>query len=237
MPDHLIRATTAHPLPTDDARDCNHPYPVHNGLLRLFILVRHAESTANLAGVVSSDPQHPVALTPEGRRQARRLAAQLSNIEIDIAVGTRFLRTQQTLDIALRGRSIPLLIEPGFDEVRAGDCDGAAMSTYWSWKERHDPSERFPRGESINEALLRHAAALRRLLARPETIVLLVIHEFGLRHIAAAAASSLFPHPAPDNAAPYLFGELALRRASDRLEGLAHSVSAEHRSWSAGLSS
>ena len=98
------------------------------------------------------------------------------------------------------------------------------MSTYWSWKERHDPSECFPRGESINQALLRYAGALRRLVARPETVVLLVMHEFGLRHIAAAAGElSLFPHPAPHNAAPYLFGEPALRRASDRLEALVHS--------------
>ena len=205
---------------------------------RLFIFVRHAESAANLAGVVSSDPEHPVALTPRGRRQARQLGAQLANLEIDLAVGTRLLRTQQTLEVALRGRSIPLLIEPGFDEVRAGDCEGAAMSTYWSWKERHDPSERFPRGESINEALLRYAEALRRLVARPETVVLLVVHEFGLHHItAAAAASSLFPHPAPHNAVPYLFGELALRRASDRLEALAHSDPAERQPRLAGLSS
>ena len=199
-----------------------------SGLPRLFVFVRHAESTANLAGVVNSDPEHPIALTPRGRQQARQLGAQLANLEIDLAVGTRFLRTQQTLELALRGRSVPLLIEPGFDEVRAGDCEGGAMSTYWSWKERHDPSEPFPRGESVNRALLRYAGALRRLVARPETVVLLVMHEFGLRHIAAAAgALSLFPHPAPDNAAPYLFGELALRRASDRLEAPARRAPAE----------
>ena len=199
-----------------------------SGLPRLFVFVRHAESTANLAGVVNSDPEHPIALTPRGRQQARQLGAQLANLEIDLAVGTRFLRTQQTLELALRGRSVPLLIEPGFDEVRAGDCEGAAMSTYWSWKERHDPSERFPRGESINQALLRYAGALQRLVARPETVVLLVVHEFGLRHIAAAAgALSLFPHAAPDNAAPYLFGEPALRRASDRLEAPARRAPAE----------
>ncbi|MBV9945039.1 MAG: histidine phosphatase family protein, partial [Solirubrobacterales bacterium] len=109
---------------------------------------------------------------------------------------------------------------------------------YWSWKERHDPSERFPRGESINQALLRYAEALQRLVARPETVVLLVIHEFGLRHIAGAAgALSLFPRPAPHNAAPYLFGELALRRASDRLEALVHSDRAERLPRMAGLSS
>ena len=208
------------------------------GAPRLFIFVRHAESTANLAGVVSSDPEHPVALTPQGRRQARQLGAQLANLEIDLAVATRFLRTQQTLEIALRGRSIPLHIEPSFDEIRAGDCEGAAMSTYWSWKERHDPSERFPRGESINAALLRYAEALRRLVARPETVVLLVIHEFGLHHIAAAAApSSLLSQPAPHNATPYLFGEPALRRASDRLEAMARANPAEGLVRMAGLSS
>jgi broad specificity phosphatase PhoE len=75
---------------------------------------------------LSGDPSRPVALTPWAREQARALAVQLANLPIDLAVGTRFLRTQQTIDIALHGRQVPVLIEPGFDEIQAG-----RISRFW----------------------------------------------------------------------------------------------------------
>ena len=58
-------------------------------VLRLFVFARHAESTANAAHVVSSDPARPVALTARGRVQARALGAQLANVPVDLAVGDR----------------------------------------------------------------------------------------------------------------------------------------------------
>src|SRR5580704_2833539 len=92
---------------------------------RLFVFARHAESTANTTHALSSDPARPVALTERGRAQARALGEQLANVHIDLAVGTRFQRTQETIGIALQGRRVPVLIEPGFDELRADDLDGA----------------------------------------------------------------------------------------------------------------
>jgi hypothetical protein len=41
----------------------------------------------------------------------------------------------------------------------------------------------------VDEALLRYANALRRLLSRTEAVTLLVVHEFA-RHIAGAAAAA-----------------------------------------------
>ena len=108
-------------------------------VFRLFVFARHAESAANAAHVLSSDPSRPVALTARGRVQARVLGAQLANMPVDLAVGTRFLRTRQTIDIALHGRQIPVLIEPGFDELQAGDLDGALIKAYRSWKHLHAP--------------------------------------------------------------------------------------------------
>ena len=101
---------------------------------RLFVFARHAESSANIAGVVSSIPSRSVGLTARGQAQARQLGAQLANIEIDLAVCTRFLRTQQTAELALQARRVPLLIDAGFDEVRADDFDGQPIETYWSWE-------------------------------------------------------------------------------------------------------
>ena len=90
----------------------------------MFVLVRHAESTANVGHLVDSEPSHLVALTARGREQALQLGRQIANWRLDLAVAKRFLRTRETLGLALRGREVPTLIEPDLDEIRAGDFDG-----------------------------------------------------------------------------------------------------------------
>jgi broad specificity phosphatase PhoE len=138
---------------------------------RLFVFARHAESVANAANMLNTNPCQPAALTARGRTQARALGAQLASLHVDLAVGTRLLRTQQTIDIALDGRQVPTLIEPGFDEIRAGDLEGAPIEAYRSWQDQHTPGDRLPHGESIEDALRRYAGALRHLLDRTETHV------------------------------------------------------------------
>lgn len=161
--------------------------------LRLFVFARHAESAANAADVLSTSPSRPVPLTARGRVQARALGAQLAHLHVDLAVGTRLLRTRQTIDLVLHGRPVPTVIEPGFDEIRAGDLDGAGIEAYRSWRDRHSAGDRLPHGESIDDAL-------RRLLARKEKVTLVVIHEIALRYISAAAATG--PAPLNDTVVP-----------------------------------
>ncbi len=187
--------------------------------LRLFVFARHAESTANAADVLSTSPSRRVALTALGRAQARALGAQLAGLHVDLAVGTRLLRTQETIGIALQGRPVPTLIEPGFDEIRAGDLDGARIDAYRSWRDRHTAGDRLPHGESTDDALRRYAAALRRLLGRKEEVTLVVIHEIALRYIAGAAATGPAPRgdTAVPNAVPYLFDAPAVCRAAASL--------------------
>jgi broad specificity phosphatase PhoE len=189
----------------------------------LFVFARHAESTANTAHVLSSDPARPVALTERGRAQARALGAQLANVRIDLAVSTRFLRTRETIGIALHGRGVPVLIEPGFDELQVGDLDGAPMEAYRSWRHQHALGDRLPHGESPEDAFRRYANALRRLLARTETVTLVVLHEFALRNIALAVAADGSPLPAGavGNAVPFLFDEHAAGRAAASLDVMA----------------
>jgi broad specificity phosphatase PhoE len=190
--------------------------------LRLFVFARHAESAANAANVLNSDPSQPVALTARGRTQARALGAQLANLRIDLAVATRLLRTQQTVELALDGRPVPMLIDPDFDEIQAGDLEGVRIEAYRGWREQHARGDRMPHGESVEDALRRYAAAVARLLARTETVTLVVIHELALRYITAAAATGSPPlnGTALPNAVPYLFGEPALRRAAASLAAL-----------------
>jgi broad specificity phosphatase PhoE len=191
--------------------------------MRVFIFARHAESAANVAHVLSSDPSHSAPLTAHGRAEARELGAMLANLKIDLAVTSRFLRTRQTVDVALHGRDVPVLVEPDLDEVRAGSLDGTPIETYRAWKEDHAPSERFPEGESLNDAVRRFADALRHLLRRKEAATLIVAHELVLRYLVTAAAEPASPptDASIPNAAPYLFDERALQRAVERLDALA----------------
>ncbi len=184
--------------------------------LRLFVFARHAESAANAALVLSTDPGRPAALTERGRAQAREFGAQLAGLTIDIAVCSRLARTKETIDIALESRAVPVLIDPGFDELRAGDLDGEPIQEYWDWMRQHSADDRLPQGESVDDALRRYAGALRRLLARTELITLVVTHELALRHIARAANPGSPPSgdAALGNAVPYLFDNDALRHAA-----------------------
>jgi broad specificity phosphatase PhoE len=169
----------------------------------------------------------PLSGAHRGKRGSPTITADLR--EGSLAVGTRLLRTQQTIDIALDGRQVPTLIEPGFDEIRAGDLEGAPIEAYRSWQDQHTPGDRLPHGESVEDALRRYAGALRRLLDRTETITLVVIHDLALRYIATAAATSSAPSngTAFPNAAPYLFDEPAARRAAASLAALTSSAQSQ----------
>jgi broad specificity phosphatase PhoE len=188
--------------------------------VRPFIFVRHGESAANVARRVSSDPAHGAGLTPRGEAQARRLSAQIANLEIELAVCTRFLRTRQTVDLALRGRTVPLIVEPNLDEVNSGAFDGAPIRAYWAWRDQHPSSARFPGGECLDEAVQRYADGLQRVLAREAAVTLIVAHEHAIRHIVEAAGSASGAGRAMANALPYLFDENAVRRATQCLHAL-----------------
>jgi broad specificity phosphatase PhoE len=186
---------------------------------RLFVFARHAESAANVEHVLSSDPARPVALTSHGREQARQLGLQIANLDIGLAIATSFRRTQETAELALQGRGIPLLLEPDFDDVRAGLFDSAPIETYWAWREQHTQADRLPLGESLDETLARYAEALERLLERTEPVTLVIAHELLLHSLGEVE----FEIP---NAAPHLLSEDAVRRAAARLAALTSAVAA-----------
>ena len=92
------------------------------------------------------------------------------------------------------------------------------------WKRAHRRDERFPGGESLDDAARRYATAFRRLADRPERALLVVCHEIPVRYALNAAAGSddldAPAHTIP-NATPYLFDEAALARAAVRITALA----------------
>jgi broad specificity phosphatase PhoE len=188
--------------------------------VRLFILTRHAHSTLNLEGRVNGDPSIDVPLTDEGRAQAKRLGEQLANLPLELCVHTRFRRTRDTAEQTLHGRDVPLVEEPLLDDIDVGELEGETIAAYRAWKADHDRADRFPGGESLDEAARRYHLAFRTLLERPEQAVLVVCHEIPIRYALNAASGSDEldgPVHAIPNATPYLFDEDALARAARRL--------------------
>jgi broad specificity phosphatase PhoE len=191
--------------------------------VRLFALARHGQSLLNVERRVNGDPARDVPLTPEGEEEARRLGHQLENVPLELCVHTRFPRTLRTAELALDGHPVPLLEEPLLDDIRIGELEGRTIDDYRAWKAAHTRRDRFPGGESLDEAAARYAEAFRRLLERREQVVLVVCHEIPVRYALNAARGSDDldgPEHAVANAAPYLFDEASLERAATGIERL-----------------
>jgi broad specificity phosphatase PhoE len=192
--------------------------------MRLFLLARHAQSTLNVSQRINGDPAVDVELSEAGRAEAARLAGQLTGLPLDVCIHTRFGRTRSTAELALAGRDVPFVEEPLLDDIDVGDLEGRTIAEYRAWKKAHTRSDRFPGGESLDEAARRYAEGYDRLVARPEQTILVVCHEIPVRYaVNAAGGSDDLDAPAHDiaNATPYLFSEESLSIAAARVAELA----------------
>jgi len=196
--------------------------------MRLFVLGRHAESVLNHENRINGDPTVPAPLTERGREEAALLGLQVRSIPLDGCLHTRFGRTLETARIAIEGRDVPLAEEELFDDVRVGELEGWTLEDYRAWKREHVRADRFPGGESLDEAARRYAEGFRRLLGGPYRYVLVICHEIPIRYALNAAGGSDnldAPVHAIPNAAPFLFDENALAAATAGIERLATGAS------------
>jgi broad specificity phosphatase PhoE len=186
--------------------------------VRLLLLARHGQSLFNVTGVVNGDPGLDRGLSEAGRAAAESLGLQLAGIPIDLCLTSRFPRAKETARLALGTTrpEVPHVVDPGLDDIAIGDLEGDTLEEYRAWKHSHTRGDRFPGGESLDDAALRYADAFERVAARREETILCVCHEIPVRYAVNAAAGS----PDPDtpfhdvaNATPYLFDESALLRA------------------------
>jgi broad specificity phosphatase PhoE len=195
--------------------------------MRLFVLSRHAESTLNYESRINGDPTVPAPLTERGRDQARQLGLQLRALPLDGCVHTRFGRTIETAQIATEGRGLPLVEHADFDDVKIGELEGQTIEDYRAWKHLHTRADRFPGGESLDEAAARYARAYRGLLEQPFRCVLVVCHEIPIRYALNAIGGSddldAPVHTIP-NAAPFLFNDDALAEAAGRIDELSRAT-------------
>jgi broad specificity phosphatase PhoE len=185
------------------------------------LLARHGESQFSARERANGDPAVAGGLTERGRRQARRLGAELSGEPLDLCVVTEFQRATETADLALHGRDVPRLVVPELNEIAVGAFEGGAIAAYQEWAWTTGPLDECPGGgESRAAAATRIARGYRTVLARPERAILVVAHGVVLRYVLDAAEGR---DPGPrlarvDEARPYRFTAEELERAVEVLE-------------------
>jgi len=155
--------------------------------LRTLLLARHAQAHTNVEDAISSIPPG-AGLTPQGVEEAIALSRALAGRRIDLGVATRLARTQETLEVALEGSGVPLVVLPKLDEIRFGAFEGGPLEAYREWAWSNPPDAPCPGGgESRGEAAARYADGLDALLARPEEVVLAVSHSLAVRYVLDAS--------------------------------------------------
>jgi broad specificity phosphatase PhoE len=130
-----------------------------------------------------------------GGQEAAALGARLDGQRIDLGVASELRRTQETLELALDGRTVPILVLPEWNEIDFGSYEGGPLAAYreWAWSTPADvdcPGG----GESRTAIATRVVEALRWLLDRPEDTILAVGHALPIRYVLDGSAGR--PPPA-----------------------------------------
>lgn len=161
------------------------------------ILVRHGQTTSNLGGLLDTDSPGAL-LTALGQRQAAALPRALDGQPVDALVASTLVRTQQTAAPLAAGLRLPVHVDEGIREVRAGALemrrDPDSVRTYLHTVLRWGSGEldlRMPGAETGAEVLGRYDEVVARLAADGAGTAVLVSHGAVIRFWAAVRARNL----------------------------------------------
>jgi len=151
------------------------------------LLVRHGETDWNAAGRLQGHTDRP--LSDSGREQARRLADELAEEQLDGIYSSDLARARETAEIVGERLRLPVALDPDLREKDWGTWEGLT------------PAERLEVelvGESTEQHEKRMLAALGRIAAKhPGGRVLVVTHGGSMRRVQTEALG--FAMPVVDN--------------------------------------
>lgn len=125
------------------------------------ILIRHARSTANVAGVLAGRAEG-VHLDEMGMKQAEEVPSRLRGVEVDSVVGSPLTRCRETAEPLVFERKIAYHVDERLNEVDYGDWSGGRLEELskdplWDEIQRRPSSVTFPNGESMTSLFTRAA--------------------------------------------------------------------------------
>jgi len=161
------------------------------------VLIRHAHSTANAAGVLSG--QLPdVHLSKSGQEQADRLAERLGKLTIAQVQVSPMDRCLETLApwLAKYGKSVNVITEPNLVEVDYGKWSGKKLATLaraklWRKVQGQPSAVTFPEGESLAQMQVRAMKTVHDFFETDLELTIMVSHGDVIK---AIVASSLGMH-------------------------------------------
>lgn len=148
------------------------------------LLVRHGETDWNADGRLQGQTDRP--LSDYGRRQARELAEQLADEELDAIYASDLARARETAEIVGERLGLPVALEPDLREKDWGTWEGLTSV------ERDHVEFVGESTEAHQERILR---ALRRISERHpgDARVLVVTHGGSMRRVQTAALGLALP--------------------------------------------
>lgn len=152
------------------------------------LLIRHAQTPANVAGTLDTAAPGP-GLTELGRRQAEALPTALRGESVDALYVSALRRTSLTAAPLAVALDRPLRLLGGVHEIEAGDLEGRSdreavlpyLSTVFAWSQG-DLAPRMPGGSDGYEFAQRFDADTARVAAEhPGGTAIIVSHGAAIR--------------------------------------------------------
>jgi len=157
------------------------------------VLIRHAHSTANAAGVLSGQMPN-VYLSKSGQEQAERLAERLGKLTISQVQVSPMVRCTETLApwLAKYGKNVTVLTEPNLIEVDYGKWSGKKLSTLsraklWRKVQGQPSAVTFPEGESLAQMQVRAMKTVHDFFASDLELTIMVSHGDVIKAIVASS--------------------------------------------------
>ena len=127
--------------------------------MTLVVLVRHAHSSANAAGILSGriDDIH---LSTQGKKQARKLATRLGDFEVKSVRISPMIRCAETIEPWATANGSKVVIDQGVNEMDYGTWSGRTLKTLskeplWKTIQEKPSKVTFPKGESMRAMQVR----------------------------------------------------------------------------------
>ena len=157
------------------------------------VLIRHAHSTANAAGVLSGQLPN-VHLSKTGQEQAERLADRLGKLTITQVQVSPMDRCTETLApwLAKYGKNVNVISEPYLVEVDYGKWSGKKLATLsraklWRKVQGQPSSVTFPDGEGLAQMQVRAMRSVHAFFESDLELTIMVSHGDVIKAIVASA--------------------------------------------------
>jgi len=157
------------------------------------VLIRHAHSTANAAGILSGQLPN-VHLSKSGQEQAERLAERLGKLTIAEVQLSPMDRCSETLApwLAKYGKSVTVILQPNLVEVDYGNWSGKKLATLsraklWRKVQGQPSAVTFPQGESLAQMQVRAMKTVHDFFASNLELTIMVSHGDVIKSIVASS--------------------------------------------------